>query len=219
MDRETKAVIFDMDGVIVNNHDYHTRAWFAFCQKFNITTSKKELLSMFGGTNKDVLEQMFGRTLERNEIDKLAGEKEELYRELYKKEIAETPGLTPFLERVKSTGLQVGLATSAPPSNVEFVLGKLNIGSYFTVIVDDSEIVNGKPHPETYLRAIKKLKLFPENCVVIEDSVRGIKSARAAGTRVIGITTTNSKEELSLAHHIIESFNELKIRDLFKLEK
>jgi len=217
MNDKLKAVIFDMDGVIVNNHEYHTRAWFAFCKKFNISTSRKELLSMFGGTNKDVLEQMFGRPLEKNELDKLASQKEKLYREIYNNDIIETSGLTSFLERIKFDGLLIGLATSAPPSNVSFVLGSLDIKSYFTVIVDDSEIINGKPHPETYNRAISKLKLTPENCIVIEDSVRGIKSARAAGTKVIGIATTNSKDELLLAHHVIESFNELMISDLHEL--
>lgn len=203
------AVIFDMDGVLVDNGDFHYKAWKLFCEKYFIPFSEDKFrTSFFGRTNQQVLNALFVRTLKPVEIRKLADEKEEIYREIYAPYIKPVNGLNPFIKKLNSAEIPIGVATSAPKENVSFVLNALGIADYIDVIVDDSMVVNGKPHPEIYLKAAQLLHSKPENCVVFEDSLSGTKSAYDAGTKVIAITTTLPAEKHQFAHHIISDFTE-----------
>jgi beta-phosphoglucomutase len=216
---EKKAVLFDMDGVIVHNHDYHLMAWKEFSARYKITVEEEAITEMFGGTNEEIIPEMFGRAMEKDELNRLAEEKEKLYRDFYKPHMVETEGLTDFLESLKKEGMLMAVATSAPPVNAEFVLENLGIRHYFSYITTASDISRGKPDPEIYLLTASRLGIPSESCVVIEDSIRGIRSGLSAGMKVIAITTTNPYEKLGEAHFIINSFRELKPADILKLLK
>lgn len=214
------AVIFDMDGVIVDNNLYHKRAWNEYARKFNISLTEDEFKKHVAGrTNKDILSFFLGRELSDDEVNKYGGEKEELYRELYKPEMKLPEGLLHFLESLKSNGISIALATSAPRENIDFVFDNLHIGHFFDAVVDESQVSRGKPDPEVYLKAAGLLKLSPGQCVVIEDSIPGIMAGAAAGMAVVAITTTHSRDELKHADLVIDTFKELDIEKLIPIIK
>jgi beta-phosphoglucomutase len=212
------AVIFDMDGVIVDNGNYHKRAWLEFCKQHKISFSEENFINVFfGRTNEQVLPDLFGRKLSRKEIEEFGNEKEAVYRKIYQPELKAALGFISFLTELKENEIPVGVATSAPPENVKFVLQGLKIEDSIDVVVDDSMVSHGKPNPEIYLKAAKLLKRDPSNCVVFEDSRSGTRSAWDAGTKVVALTTTLPAEQHEFAHHIIDDFSEVTLRFVHSL--
>ncbi|MCG6189666.1 HAD family hydrolase [Maribellus maritimus] len=206
------AVVFDMDGVIVDNGEFHYLAWKKFCYKHQVPFSKENFRkTFFGRVNEQVLPILFNKELTKDEIQKLGNEKEKIYREIYKPELKPVPGLVSFLNELKKNNIPVAVATSASPENVDFVLNGLNIKCYFDVIVDDSMVIKGKPDPEIYLKATQLLKKAPENCIVFEDSLSGTKAALDAGARVVAITTSLKADEHKYAEHIFSDFSEISL--------
>ncbi len=204
------SVIFDMDGVIVDNGKFHYLAWKEFCNRYHISFSKEEFRkTFFGRTNEQVIPILFNKELTTKEIQKLGDEKEMLYREIYQPEIKPLKGLITFLEDLKANNIAMAIATSAPPANVDFVLNNLKIGHYFNFIVDDSMVSKGKPDPEIYIKAAHLLKTDPANCVVFEDSLSGTKAAFKAGAKVVGLSTSIGKEEHKYALHVFSDLSEI----------
>jgi beta-phosphoglucomutase family hydrolase len=206
--KNTAAVIFDMDGVIVDNHAYHHEAWMTFFQKYGLTV-EGDVSHFFGRTNQDILEAVFPDELDQAHLYQFAGEKEKLYRELYEGNVEMAEGLPELLENLLKMGMKLAVATSAPPGNVDFVMKNTGLRRYFDLVVDSSMVAKGKPDPEIYLLAARKLNVKPARCVVVEDSVSGIRAALAAGMKVVAITTTSGRERLAEADMIIDNFDEL----------
>jgi len=209
------AVIFDMDGVIVDSNPYHKISLRQFCEKYGFHLSDEELISkIYGRTNKEWITNLFG-TLTSEELLHYEEEKEGLFRELFKNDIRALAGLPTFLEKLKSGKVPVAIGTSAPRSNVDFVLMHTGLGEYFSVILDESDVIHGKPNPEIYLKVAKRLGFEPGQCVVFEDSLSGVESARKAGSKVVGVATTHSFDELSHTDYVIRDFNGLDPLELF----
>jgi beta-phosphoglucomutase family hydrolase len=207
------TVIFDMDGVIINNGDFHYKAWKKFCDKHGISISKDEFQNkFFGRTNEEVLPELFDHNLSNQAIKELGQEKEKIYREIYRPHIQPVNGLINFLQELKKNDVPVGIATSAPPANVDFVIDGLKIRDYIQTVVNDSMVENGKPAPDIYLEAARRLNANPENCVVFEDSLSGTKAAWQAGAKVVALTTTLSAEKHKYAHRIVDDFENVSIR-------
>ncbi len=212
------AVIFDMDGVIVDNNPFHKKAWQIFCTKYHLEINAGDLIqNVWGRTNEDILNFVFQRNLSHEETLKYAAEKEALYRDLYKTEIKPVSGLLQFLESLKINNIRLGVATSALQDNLDFVLEHIPIRHYFSAMIEGSQLKQGKPDPEVYLKAAKELNVSVENCVAIEDSFSGIKSAISAGMMVVGVTTTHRKEELNMTNLVIKDFTEISYQDIEKL--
>ena len=218
IDASPFAILFDMDGVIVDNNQFHKSAWQQFCTNNGFNFPEDEMNKhVYGRTNKDILNFLFGKELQPEEIDRCGEEKEHIYREIYKPHIKLLKGLIDFLKKAKENNIKLAVATSAPKTNLDFVLGNTNIKQFFDVLVDDSFITHGKPNPEIYLKTADLLDIPAKKCIVIEDSLSGIKAGLNAGMKVIGVTTTHAVEELSTAHHVINDFNELSLEDVFAL--
>ncbi len=204
---EIDAAIFDMDGVIVDNHRYHLLAWEKFCDKHNLIFDKKKFTKQyFGKNNNDILTGLFGKELPNELIQKLGEEKEADYRELYRNDIKALEGLIEFMKHLKSSSKKIAIASSAPRSNINFVIEHTKIQSYIDVVVDGNMIKRGKPNPDIFLTAAGKLGTMPEKCVVFEDSFAGIEAAKRAGIKVIAVATTHSKEEHDKTIPIITDF-------------
>jgi beta-phosphoglucomutase family hydrolase len=207
---QIKAAIFDMDGVIVDNHIYHVKAWAEFCRQQNIPFDELTFRTKyFGKTNHSIFRELVDPNLTNHQIDILAEEKEQIYRDIYIDFIAPVNGLVPFLTSLRAKGIKTAVATSAPKSNLDFVLDQLNIRQLFEVVVDSSMITESKPNPEIYLKASALLKIEPENCIVFEDSISGIQSAQNAGMEVIAILTTHKSEELPKTKFQFYDFTEI----------
>ena len=197
-----------MDGVIVDSNPTHKIALKQFCKKLGYDLSETDLREkIYGRTNRDWLLNLFGQ-LDEQTIRKYADEKEALFRQLYT-DIKPVNGLISFLDQLDSLNISRAIATSAPRANVDFTLQKTNTGKYFKTILDDSFVTEGKPNPQIYLKSASALGFDPQNCIVFEDSLSGVQAGKRAGCKVVGITTTHTREELAETDFIIDDFENL----------
>lgn len=203
-----------MDGVIVDSNPFHKIALLQFCKKYGKDLSETELREkIYGRRNQDWLVNVFGE-LDEDKMKAYADEKEALFREVYEKDIKPVDGLIPFLQKLDRLEIPRAIATSAPRSNVDFTVAKTHTGRYFNTILDDSFVTKGKPDPEVYLKAAGALDFSPDRCVVFEDSLAGVEAAKNAGCKVVGITTTHKREELTETDLIIDNFERLDPEEL-----
>lgn len=208
------AFIFDMDGVIIDSNPFHKIALKQFCQKYGHDLTEEQLKEkIYGRTNKDWLVNVFG-PLDPQQLRDYAVEKEALFRKLYDRDIKAVAGLEDFLVKTRKNEVPVAIATSAPRANVDFTLTRTGLEKYFPVILDDTFVKKGKPDPEIYLKTAAALKFKPEDCIVFEDSISGVNSAKAAGCKVVGITTTHTPMELSDTDYVIDDFRGLDPQEL-----
>jgi len=203
------AFVFDMDGVIVDTNPYHKVSLREFAAKYGYSLSEEELVKkIYGRTNKEWIPNLFERELTPEEVSCYGEEKEKLFRDLYEKDIKEVSGLSKFLKQAMELHVKLAIGTSAPRSNVDFVLDKTGIGKFFPVILDESHVTHGKPNPEIYINCAAALKYPASQCIVFEDSLSGVASARAAGCPVVGVATTHSAQELA-TKVVIKDFTEM----------
>jgi beta-phosphoglucomutase len=215
------AIIFDMDGVIVDNHEFHFKAWKEFCEKYGIHLNEDDFKENINGrTISEVVSFVFKKELSAKEIKDYGDEKESMYRNIYKDYIKPVRGIEDFLRHLKGENVKVAVATSAPTVNVDFTLDTLNLRRYFDLIIDSTFVEKGKPDPQVYLVTAEKLGMAPERCIVFEDSVSGIKAGKNAGMWVIGLETTHEAKDIEEADAIIKDFEGLtysKIKELCKM--
>jgi beta-phosphoglucomutase len=219
MKMRIKALIFDMDGVIVDNARFHYKAWRKYAARLGKEVSFDEVKSWFGSTNDIILGKLIDGYISSDEIRFHSEEKEKLYRQLFDKEIRALKGLEKFLKEAQQAGLKIGMATSAPPANVDFVLNHTGLRGYFDTITDDSQIANGKPHPEIFLKTAEKLGVKASETIVFEDSFHGVEASRRAGMKVVGVATTHEKSALTMADFQINDFTEINLSQLQEIVK
>ncbi len=212
------AMIFDMDGVLVDNLSFHVTAWLAFCQKHNIPLTIEEFYQNLNGKNaQDTINYFYKKEVEPALAHQLNEEKEIMYRELYAPHIQPAKGLVALLESLKAQGVKLAVGTSASQGNIDFTLEKAAIKQYFDEIVDASMVTNGKPAPDIYIKAAEKLGVPIDNCVVAEDAIQGIQAGLSANMKVIGITTSHTAEELAHTHLQAPDFTEISYQTLLDL--
>jgi beta-phosphoglucomutase len=219
---EELAVIFDMNGTMVDDQPFQRRAWQFVCARHDRSLSDEEYrLHVAGHKEKDVLSYLFGADYPEDEGLKIGEEKRKIYRETFDPVTAEVPGFRSLLSELESAGVPLALATSASKATLDFILDRLNIRSKFRVIVQGNEVANGKPAPDIYLLTASKIGVSPSECVVFEDSPAGVASAKAAGMVCIGLTTTLSREELlaEKADLAIPDFGEIGPSDIVSIVK
>jgi beta-phosphoglucomutase len=191
------AAIFDMDGTLIDNNPYHLKAWKDLFEKYNRPQVTDELYNekLSGRPGMAIMREFFSEFSE-DEMQQLFDEKSRLYREAYAPYLKPINGLERFLIELKNAGYQTALATSAAVVNIDFVMSLLPVRQFFDVMIDGPHVSQPKPHPQIFLKAAQDLGISPENCVVFEDSLSGVKAANAAGMKVVGITTTHTADEL-----------------------
>ena len=206
-----------MDGVLVDNRDAHVEAFRQILAEYGAEFSLEKFMPSFGMTNDQIFKLIAPELLVEKGVDELAEAKERRYREIFEKTIAPTPGLVDFLKDLKAHGIKTAVGSSGNTPNVNFVLERCKIASYFDAIANGVMITKGKPDPEVYLLAAKLLGLKPEECVVVEDAHVGILAARRAGMKVVALATTYPRE----SHHdydiLADDFRELSYKDIEKL--
>ena len=204
---DVKAAIFDLDGTLLDNNSFHLKSWVEYLKDMGRNISEEEFNANFNGrTNKDVIKYIFDHPMNEEEILKYSLEKEAVYRKIYKPFIQPVKGLIAFLEILKNKNISMAIATSGIQPNIDFMFENIPIKSYFDVVVNSSHITHGKPHPEIYLKAASLLNVNPGSCLVFEDAIVGIDSAKAADMKVVAVATTEPKENVHGADFIIDDF-------------
>jgi len=189
------ALIFDMDGTLIDNMVFHERAWMLFLEQKGIQMSKEEFEAKHYGTIDEVVPRIFGPGLSAEEIRQLGAEKEALYREIYQPHIREIEGLSHFLEHLRKQNYPLALATMGDRNNVRFTLDNLGIRSFFDAIISGEDVKEGKPEPEIFFIAASRLEADPLHCLVFEDSRSGVEAAHRAGMQTVALATTHSKSD------------------------
>ncbi len=213
-----EAIIFDLDGTLIDNNSYHIEAWKVFYSKHGLEFSMDDYRNNINGKiNKDIFNYILKAELTPQEIKGYDEEKEALYRELYAPHIHPIPGLTDLLAAVKDAGIPMAIATSGLPPNINFMFSHVDIAHYFQAVVNATHITNGKPHPEIFLKAAAAVEANPANCIAFEDSVAGTRSAKGAGMKVIALATTHKREELTEADLVINDYTEVGLSLLERL--
>ena len=204
------ALIFDMDGVLINNTNVQARAFQLLFRDLGLTTNAKKLLARLNGmpaTN--ILKTVFKHPVEEKQLKEYASQREFLYRTLYWKDRKETPGLTQFLVAAREAGFKLGLGTGSPAETIAYILDHLDLRRHFDVVVGKDDVSKGKPHPDTFAVVARKLGVKPQNCLVFEDAVLGEQAAYKAGMRCVAVLSTlpTSEFQAPLAH--IQDFHDL----------
>ena len=184
-----RAVLWDMDGTLIDSEEFHWISWRDTMANQGIAITREQFLASFGLRNDSVLPRWLGAAATPERIEKIATTKEEMYRHLVRTEgISPLPGVASWLHRLHSQGWLQAIASSAPRANVEAVLEALAVAQFFQGIVAAEDVHRGKPDPEVYLTAAARLGASPDRCIVVEDAVAGIEGARNAGMRSIGVS-------------------------------
>lgn len=194
------AALFDLNGTVVDDMKLHGQLWREVVLRLGGDVPASAFYREWAGlANCDVLPRVVGRPLEPALVQRLAEEKEARYREVYRGQVAEVPGVVAFLGRLRSAGVPLALATSAPRENRELALDGLGLSGAFDQVVGIEDVQRGKPAPDIFLAAAARLGVAPAECIVFEDALTGLEAAHAAGMRVAGIATAFTREELRRA--------------------
>ena len=212
------ALIFDMDGVIVDNTPTQARAFQLLFRDLGLTTNAKQLLKRLNGMPAgEILQSVFRHPISKKQIEIYAEQRELLYRVLYWNKRRELAGLTPFLKAARAAGFKIGLGTGSGQETVSYLLDHLKIRPLFDVIIGKDDVPKGKPHPDTYTATAAKLGVKPEDCIVFEDALLGEQAAYRAGMRCVALTTTLKAADFQAPLTAIKDFTGLTPARLLEL--
>jgi HAD superfamily hydrolase (TIGR01509 family) len=198
------GVIFDMDGVLVDSATAHLQSWQTLAKRRGIELTARQFARTFGQRSSEIISQHFGLT-DPVEIRKLDHEKEEIYRDLIRGCVPEMPGAVRLVRGLHAAGLRLAIGSSGPPENVALVLDELGIKPFIDVVVTGPDVERGKPDPQVFQIAARRISLAPARCVVVEDAPAGIEAARRGGMRSIALTGSHEAGALNGADRIVDS--------------
>jgi len=185
----SKAVLWDMDGTLINSEELHWLAWRETMTKEGLVITRDQFLSTFGQRNDSIIPAWLGSAATAERIERIGETKENLYRDLVRQVgIAFEPGVATWLHRLQQHGWQQAIASAAPRANIDAILESLSEKHIFQAIVSAEDVHRGKPDPEVYLLAATRVGVPADRCIVVEDAVAGIEGARRAGMRSVGVS-------------------------------
>ncbi len=209
-----RALVFDMDGTMVESMPAHARSWDLFRQRHHLDLSIEEILQRTTGRNGiECVRELLGQDIPEDKARELIDRKEADYREIFAREFREVAGFAKFARQAQERGLKIGVATAGDKNNLEFVLERLDLARRPDAEVRGDQGLPGKPEPDIFLKAAKMLGADPAECIVFEDAPFGIEAAGRAGMRAVAICSTHGAKELAGAHVIAQ------VRDYEQLMK
>ncbi|WIG59491.1 MAG: hypothetical protein OJF49_002238 [Ktedonobacterales bacterium] len=187
MERGRDAVIWDVDGVILDSAEQHRRAWQQLAREHGFPYSDAAFWAGFGRRNADVIPQMFGVSGPPERVTALGERKEQIYRDLLKQSAHALPGARELMAALHAAGYQQALGSSAPEANINLIVDLLGLGGYLQAMVSGESVPHGKPAPDLFLAAAARLGVAPSRCLVIEDAPAGVAAAHAGGMRCLAV--------------------------------
>ena len=213
-----RAVIFDMDGVIIDSHPAHREAWRTFLQTVGKPVSDAELDFILDGRKRGEILRHYLGELSEEEVQQYGDRKDEFFRER-SFQIKLIPGVTELLAQLRKAGVATAVATSASGSRARHVLDQLQLAEGFDVVVTGNDVARGKPDPSIYALTCQRLNVAPGRSVAIEDAVSGIQAARAAGLTCVGVAGAQLHDKLreAGAARVVENLVDLSVPTLESL--
>ena len=209
---KVEALIFDMDGTMIDSMPWHARSWVEFVARHGLTLDVTDILARTTGrTGAECMRELFERDLSDAECQALVHEKEEIYRAMFSDNFTEVAGFTAFAKAAVARGLKVAVGTAGDKHNIEFAMSRLKMDPLPLAIVGGDEGFAGKPTPEIFLEAARRIGVAPERCIVFEDAPFGIEAARRGGMRAVAVCSTHTAAELAGPHVIaaVRDYDEL----------
>jgi beta-phosphoglucomutase len=213
------AAIFDMDGVLIDTYQAHFQSWLTMARRAGLSFTEAEFAPTFGRTSREIINHFWGGgRLSDAEIAAMDEEKEKAFRKIISKRFPAMPGVHQMLSDLYIAGWKLAVGSSGPPENVELALNRLGKRDLFAAIVTGMDVTRGKPDPQVFLLAAKRLGVPEDHCVVIEDARPGIEAAHAAGMAAVGMVSTGrTREELAQADLVVDSLSKITPRILEEL--
>lgn len=206
-EHESCAVVFDMDGVLIDSHPAHLAAWREFLDSLSIDPSDRDLdFILEGRTRSEILRHFLGE-LSEAEIAEYGRRKDDIFRGM-EADIQPFPGVLPFLRQLELLGIGKAVATSASEIRTASTIERMGLGGYFDAVVTSADVIAGKPHPHVYQLACERMNVLPANALAFDDAPSGVQSARSAGLRCIGVSSNGITRALldAGAERVIPSF-------------
>jgi beta-phosphoglucomutase-like phosphatase (HAD superfamily) len=214
-----EAIIFDMDGTMIDSMPWHAKAWVEFTRRRGMDIDVPDLMARTTGRNgTECIRELLGRDVPQDEADALTREKEDIYRELFGPRFAEVAGFRRFAAQLGERGLKVAVGTAGDIHNVQFAMTRLGLEPAPLAIVRGDEGLPGKPQPAIFLEAARRIGASPAHCIVFEDAPFGIEAARRAGMHAVAVCSTHSAQELAGPHVLaaVRDYTELMNTDFLE---
>ncbi len=192
------AVLWDMDGTLVDTAELHFQAWDQLMRELSHPFTRADFAATFGWRNPEIIHHLFGTRYNDQQIAELGDRKEEIYRSAARKGVVLLPGARPLLEGLHAAGCKQAVGSSAPRANLDLILRLTDTERFFDSVVSMEDTQRGKPDPQVFQVAAGRLGVAPERCVVVEDAVAGVQAAKAGGMKCIAVTFVGHHPEEKL---------------------
>ena len=214
-----RAVIFDMDGVLVDSYHAHLESWQRLAAEHGVDFTEQQFAATFGRTSRDILRTLFpgGGELSARQIATMDDRKEALYRRIISRDFPAMDGARELVAALHAAGFALAIGSSGPPENVRVTMDGLGMAECFGATVSGADVTHGKPHPEVFLKAAEKLGVPPARCAVVEDAPAGVEAARRAGMTPVALTGTAERDALAAATLVVDSLRELTPRRIAEI--
>ncbi len=200
-----RALIFDLNGTMINDMEFHMRAWSEILNKdLKAELSPERVKSQMYGKNSELLERVFGKgRFTEDEMEYWSREKEKRYQKAYLPHLRLIKGLQELLDKARDYNIPMAIGSAAIPFNIDFVLDNLDIRKYFSAIVSAEDVAISKPDPETFLKAAELLNTEPSRCLVFEDAPKGVEATERAGMKSVVLTTMHNRNDFPSSASIL----------------
>ena len=209
-----RAVLWDLDGVLVDSAPFHLQAWRELMASLGRELSEADFQRTFGLRNDAILRDLLGE-LPPAEVERLGARKEALFRRAALGNIVPLPGALAVLSLLREQRFKLALVSSAPQGNIDLILGSLGVEAAFDVIVGEGDVTRGKPDPEGFLLAARRLGVPPKECGVIEDAPAGVEAAKRGGMLCVGVHRGHPREALAEADLVVERLDDPAVAEFF----
>ena len=203
-----------MDGTIVDSLPCHKRAWIVTFAKRGRDFTDDDFEWANGRKNEEIIPHFMGQNMSAKEVNIIANEKEAAFRRFVKNNIKALPGAVELIQSLATAKIQLALVSSTPKENIELITKTLRIKKYFSLLINGDDVKEGKPSPQAFLLAAKKLGVESKNCVVMEDAIVGVRAAKRAGMYCIAVTNTYPREAIAEADIIVNSLEEIIVKTI-----
>jgi beta-phosphoglucomutase family hydrolase len=212
-----RAVIFDMDGVLIDSAQAHKESWRILGKDLGVDVTDEMFAAQFGRASRDIIRCLFGHHLSDETVARYDRRKEEAFRNIVRGRMPFMPGARELVRDLHHAGFALAVGSSGPPENVELCIEEMGLAHCFNAVVNGMDVTYGKPHPQTFLLAAERLGLQPDLCLVVEDAPAGIEAATRAGMKSVALTGTHPASAFPKADLVVDALTEIApaaLRDL-----